>query len=189
MGPNDQPQPTQDRVTFGTAFEGLFRTYGPVLTDAALQRLLELGVDPRKPFHAGYPSDRWHGSIRILAEEHHPSLAHLEGTREVGRAFMRGYMQTALGRSIFAMLRILGPLRSLRRMSRNFRTGDNFTETWLHEDAPGDVRLELNHAEVPAFIQGMLEQGLEGVGAQGSSVELLSKPSDGRTAYRIRWKV
>ncbi|HLT29096.1 MAG TPA: DUF2378 family protein [Myxococcaceae bacterium] len=175
-------------MTFGTAFEGLFRAYGPVLTEAALQRLLELGLDPRKPFQAGYPADLWHQTVRILAEEQHPVLGDLDGTREVGRAFMRGYMQTTLGRSTFAMLRVLGTLRSLKRMSRNFRTGDNFTETWLHEDAPGDVRLELNHTEVPAFIQGMLEQGLTGVGAQDSSVELLTVPEQENTVYRIRWK-
>lgn len=187
MGSTQQPQAPADRVTFGTVFEGLFREYIPALTDRALERLREAGIDPREPLQAGYPSEVWYAAVRILAEEQHPMLPHTEGTRAVGRAFMRGYIQTGLGKPMFAVLRILGPLRSLKRMSRNFRTGDNFTETWLHEDGPGDVRLEINHDVIPAFVHGVLEEGMEGVGAKESSVELL--PSRGGHAfYRVRWK-
>lgn len=187
MATSEDLQAPPERVTFGTVFEGLFREYNAVLTKRALDRLSDAGVDPRKPLQAGYPSDVWYAAVRILAEEQHPALSFNDATREVGRIFMRGYIQTGMGRPMFAVLRILGPMRSLKRMSRNFRTGDNFTETWLHEDAPGDVRLEINHAVIPAFVQGILETGMEGVGAQESSVELL--PISGEHAfYRVRWK-
>lgn len=180
---------TQGRVTFGPVFEGLFREYREAFTDRTIHRLVEAGIDPRGKLLAGYPYTVWYAAIRILAEEHHQRLAYPDGVREVGRAFMRGYFDTALGGAILAVLRILGPLRSLKRMSRNFRTGNNFSETWTYEDGPGNVRLEVNDciADRPEFIQGLIEVGLQSVGAKDSSVEVLSVHDNGHAIYRVRW--
>jgi uncharacterized protein (TIGR02265 family) len=179
----------QGRVTFGPVFEGLFREYREKFSDRTIHRLVEAGIDPRGKLLAGYPYTVWYAAIRILAEEHHQRLAYPDGVREVGRAFMRGYFDTALGGAILAVLRILGPLRSLKRMSRNFRTGNNFSETWTYEDGPGNVRLEVNDciADRPEFIQGLIEVGLESVGAKDSSVEVLSVHDNGHAIYRVRW--
>jgi len=176
-------------VTFGPVFEGLFREYRETFSDRTIQRLVEAGIDPRGKLQAGYPTPVWYAAIRILAEEHHAHLAYPDGVREVGRAFMRGYFDTPLGGAMLAVLRILGPLRSLKRMSRNFRTGNNFSETWTYEDAPGDIRLEVNDciADRPEFIQGLIGVGLEKVGAKDSSVEVLSVHDNGHAFYRVRW--
>lgn len=177
------------RVTFGPVFDGLFRHYLGALTPRAIARLHEASLDVGRPLQPGYPTEVWYLAVRVLAEEQHPGLDFPAAVREVGRAFMRGYFETPLGLTVFAVLRLLGPLRSLRRMSRNFRTGNNFSETWIHEDGPGDVRLEVNDdlADAPTFIQGLIEVGLERVCAQASSVEVLGAAGNGHTQYRVRW--
>lgn len=189
MSSNADSPDKQGRVTFGPVFEGLFREYRERFSDRTIKRLVEAGIDPREKLQAGYPTPVWYAAIRILAEEHHRQLAYPDGVREVGRAFMRGYFDTALGSAILAVLKILGPLRSLKRMSRNFRTGNNFSETWTYEDGPGSVRLEVNDciADRPEFIQGLIEVGLAQVGAKDSSVEVLSVHDTGHAIYRVRW--
>jgi len=177
-------------VTFAPVFEGLLRGYALRLTPRAVDRLADAGIDVARPLSAGYPTSVWYAAVRILAEEQHVGLPYPDAVREVGRSFMRGYFETALGRTVFAVLRLLGPLRSLQRMSRNFRTGNNFSETWVHADAPGDVRLEVNDAlaDAPTFIQGLIEVGLERVGTQDASVEVLPPAPNGHGLYRVRWR-
>lgn len=180
---------TQGRVTFGPVFDGLFRRYRDTFSERSIKRLVEAGIDPREKLQAGYPTPVWYAAIRILAEEHHMQLAYPDAIREVGRAFMYGYFDTPLGGAMLAVLKILGPLRSLKRMSRNFRTGNNFSETWTYEDGPGNLRLEVNDciADRPEFIQGLLEVGMELVNAKGASVEVLSVHDNGHAIYRVRW--
>mgnify|MGYP002352392928 CR=1 FL=1 len=185
------PVPEPDRVSFSPVFEGLLREHRATLSATAVSRLRDAGIDVSKPLLAAYPYRAWRAAVRILAEEQYPAVPYEAAVREVGRDFMRGYFETTLGRTVLVVLRLLGPRRSLQRMSRNFRTGNNFSETWMHEDAPGDVRLEVNDAlaDVPTFIQGLIEVVLEKVGAEDASVEVLAPAPNGHDLYRVRWKV
>lgn len=183
--------PLDPRVTFPMVFEGLVvRGHGHRLTPLIIERLRAEGLDIERPLLPGYPTRVWYQAVRILAEEVYPELPYEQGVRETGRAFIRGYFETAFGRTVLAVLRVLGPLRSLKRMGRNFRTGNNFSETWVHEDGPGDVRLEVNDpiADAPTFIQGLIEVGMGYVKAQDVQVEVESILPNGHVVYRVRWR-
>ena len=186
-----QTLPLDSRVTFPMVFEGLvIRGYAHRLTPLIIERLRAEGLDIERRLLPGYPTRVWYQAVRILAEEVHPDLSYEQGVRETGRAFIRGYFETALGRTVLAVLRLLGPLRSLKRMGRNFRTGNNFSETWVHEDGPGNVRLEVNDpiADSPTFIQGLIEGGMGYVQAKDVQVEVESLLPNGHVVYRVRWR-
>ena len=54
--------------------------------------------------------------------------------------FWSGYEKTLVGSALTAMLRVLGPKRTLERMTRNFRTANNYTEVTVEALAEKEPR-------------------------------------------------
>ncbi|MBK7862684.1 MAG: DUF2378 family protein [Archangiaceae bacterium] len=178
------------RLLFATTFEALLvRAYPDRITPPLKRQLAADGVDLDHPFLPAYPLGTWLKVLRTVTENVAPGVDHPTALRDVGRRFIAGYFETMLGKTTLPLLRLLGPLRTFRRMTQNFRAGNNFIETELTEAAPNDVTMVINHclAEDPRFIQGLLEHGLELIRAPTPSLEVVSHSSDGRACYRARW--
>jgi uncharacterized protein (TIGR02265 family) len=175
-----------ERLIFAQTFDGLREAVGARLSPATLEALKALGVDFTAPFRPAYPKDTFVAVIERIARDLHPELGLEAGVAAIGRAFMDGYGHTMVGRAMLAMLRLIGPRRSLERLGRNFRTGNNFSETRLVALGDRDFELWCNEVASPGWYFGIIGRGLELAGARDVKVVIVDRPDAGAT-FRIRW--
>ena len=129
----------------------------------------------------------WKTATDLVAKELFPELSPEIAAYRLGRVFIESYFQTLIGRALGATLKILGPTRSFGRVSRSFRTANNFTEDRVVQLGPNDYQLWINELHVPYVNQGVLQGALEAIGAKQCSVEVVKIDGDGVT-YRCRWQ-
>jgi uncharacterized protein (TIGR02265 family) len=173
-------------VVFSHSVEGLVRAMGPALDVAAKSRLRALGLDLERPLAPAYPLPVWVEVMRFAAALVAPGKNEPDQMTELGRRFIDGYEQTLVGKAMLATLRLLGPRRTLERMSRNFRSGNNYTEAKLVAHAPTDVELWLSRVKEPAFYAGMLQAALARTGARELNVSVVGRDELGAT-FRLTW--
>ncbi|MFY0579016.1 DUF2378 family protein [Cystobacter fuscus] len=176
-----------EKLVYDYTMESLLRVLGQPLTAEHLSGLRALGVDPRQ-LQPAYPVEKYTQVLDFVVAELWPRLPREEADFELGRAFMRAYQQTAMGKAVAAVTRLIGPLRSLERMSRNFRSANNFTETKLNEVGPNHCELWFNHARHPNFFRGLLTEALTRTGAREVSVTLLTVGEANEATFHITWK-
>ena len=189
MRPRTSPStPAFEPLIFAPAVEGLLRSLKPVLDASAKAKLKAAGLDPEAPVPPGVPLETWLKVITIASELVAPGTSFDEGSYRLGRRFIDGYAETLVGKALLAALRVLGPRRTLARMSRNFRSGNNFSDTTLSEPSPGDYRLWCNQVSYPHWYRGVIEAGLEAAGAREVQVELYAHDLSTKSAtFRVRW--
>ncbi len=177
-----------EQLEFAHVFEGLFmRGLKDHLDDRLKARLKEKGLDLSKPLDPAYPSHVLSDCIIVAAQTVYPSLPLDQALNAVGHAFFRGYTGTMLGQAMLQLLRLLGPRRTLERMQRNFRTGNNYMETRFKALGPQNVELWFNETRgIPAYFQGILEQGGNDIGAKNMQVSYRDDPAGG-TWFAVTW--
>ncbi len=176
-----------DKLIFSQTFEGLFRALGPRLDESLSSALREVGLDFQKPLQPAYPLAVFQEVVRLIGQRLYPELDTEGQAHAMGREFMDGYGQTMVGRAMVGMMRIIGPRRTLERLSRQFRTGNNFSETTLTQVGPSEFQLWCNQVTIPGWYCGLLERGLELAGAKGSLAVLLRSDETGGT-FRVTWE-
>lgn len=176
-----------ERLIFSQTFEGLRQALGDRLTPEHHLALQALGVDFTRPFRPAYPKDAFVAVIERLAQDLFPDRGLEAGVCAVGRAFIDGYERTMVGRALLAMLRVLGPRRSLERLSRNFRTANNFSETRLVALGERDFELWCNEVASPGWYFGIITRGLEVAGARDVKVVIVERRDASAATFRIRW--
>ncbi len=173
-------------VVFSQAVEGLLRAIGSRLDDTAKDKLRALGLDPRARLEPAYQLAVWTEVMRYGATLVAPGKPASEQMFELGRRFIEGYAETLVGKAMLTAIRVFGPRRTLERMSRNFRSGNNYTETKLEPVGPTEFKLWFNEVKEPEFYRGMLSAGVERAGAKGLEVKTVSHDATGAT-FSIRW--
>ena len=177
------PQPP--RLIFGHALEGLVRTLGPARSAQDEAALRALSLDP-EALEVTYPLETYVSLVDYLVQSRWSQLPEAEAYAAVGRAAVLAYEDTLLGRVLLQMLRVLGPERMLYRLTKTFRSINNFTETQVRELGPRHFEVWFNVSPRPAFTRGMLEQGLTGAGARNVCGGLMAG-SDGGAVFYLRW--
>jgi len=175
-----------ERLIFAQTFEGLFRAVSRQLDERLAAELREVGVDPRVELKPTYPLAVFHDTLKLLGARLFPGESPDEQLRRIGRQFMDGYALTMVGRAMVGMMRVLGPKRTLERLSRQFRTGNNFSETRVREVGQGHCELWCNQVALPAWYEGIIARGLEFAGARDVEVGVIHKDAEGAT-FRVRW--
>src|SRR5947209_2181968 len=115
----------EPKVVFGPSVEALLRAFGPPFDPRALAALKSLGVDPERPM-AAYPLELYMQMLAALVNVHFPGMAEDAQYFEMGRAFIRGFERTLIGRAQLGVLRLIGPRRTLERLTRSFRAANNY---------------------------------------------------------------
>jgi uncharacterized protein (TIGR02265 family) len=173
-------------LVFAQTVEGLLKALSP-MSATSRQKLAAIGVDPDQRLEPAYPRDKWLELMHLACELTAPGKDHEPTSYELGRRFMGTYTQGLVGKAMMAALRVIGPKRALERMSRNFRTGNNFSETKLTEPSPGRFELWCSHATIAGWYQGIIETGLVLAGAAEAKVTLLRR-QDGGAVFQVEWK-
>ena len=171
---------------YAQSVEGLFRALAP-LSASVKQRFAALGVDPDKRLEPAYTREKWLELIRLACELTAPGQDVEVATRALGRRFMEGYGQTLVGKAMLTMLRVIGPRRALDRMSKNFRTGNNFSQTKLSQPSPGVYELWCSHVTIAGWYQGIIEGGLTLSGAREVKATLVRRENEG-AVFRVEWR-
>jgi len=176
----------REKIVFDYTMEALLRVLGQPLLPEHITGLVATGVNPRQ-LEPAYPVDVYSQVLDFIMGQLWPELPPEEASFELGQAFMAAYRQTLMGKAVFAMTRVIGPHRALERMSRNFRSANNYTETRLHPVGPSSYELWFNHAPHTGFFRGLLTEALEKTGTQGLSVTLVSRGEGGEATFLLTW--
>ncbi|HEX5746984.1 MAG TPA: DUF2378 family protein [Archangium sp.] len=175
------------KLIFDYTVQSNLRVLGQPVPPEHLSGLTALGVDPRKPLLPAYPVETYTALIDFITGRLWPDMPQEEAGFELGRAFMRAYQETLMGKAVFSVTKLLGPHRTLERMSRNFRSANNYTETRLRKVGPSTYELWFNYALRTAYFRGLLTEALERAGAKGILVTLAASGPSGEATFRISW--
>lgn len=176
------------QVIFDNTIEGLFRALRPLVSPAGKARIRALGVDMDGKLNPAYPAQVWASAVKICAADAFAGLPPLEAQRRVAQKTVDAFTEGVIGTAMFSLLRLLGPDRTIGRMTRNLRTGSNYVETRATQLEPHRYEIWINDVtDVPGFYLGLLEQGLHHVGAKELKIELASQSGPSCT-YRVQWK-
>jgi uncharacterized protein (TIGR02265 family) len=176
-----------EKLIFAQTFEGLLRSMGGQLSPTLTVGLRERVLDPGATLLPAYPQQVFTDVISFVARELHPGLSLDAGVTAVGRTFMDGYGETMIGRAMLAMMRLIGPRRTLERVTRQFRTGNNYSETKLTAVGATEYHLWVNEVRLPGWYIGIISRGLELAGAQDVKVELSQRDEAGGT-FVVKWR-
>jgi uncharacterized protein (TIGR02265 family) len=153
-----------ERLWFAPVIEGL---YGNALrgrrTPALDSGLLDLGIDLGKPLRPAYTAETFARAVKLTAHELYPALSPDEGVYRVGQDCWHGFSGTLVGKALVALLRVLGPRRTLPRSGANFRSGTNYIEVDVTEQQPGCFVVHFNDVDdIAQFFCGLMDvSGLE----------------------------
>lgn len=175
---------SSERVFFSTVFQalsGVVARHRPELVG----ELQELGVDLTR-LQAAYPAEKWAAATDLAARRLFPELHPSVAVSKVGELIVDAYGTTAVGGALLGLLKLLGPRRVANRVSRSFRSANNYAEDRVTEHGPQDFELWTNELHVPFLHQGVIRRALEIIGARSCTVEVIARDATG-TTYRCRW--
>lgn len=176
-----------DKVIFGQTFEGLYRAFQKELSPEDVVKLRGLGVDFQKPLLPAYPLSVWYEVLPYVSARMAPGLPQNEQVYRAACRFIQGFEQTVIGKAAFALLRILGPARALQRIERQFRNGNNYSQTSLTAVSGSEFVLRCNEVRWPGWYQGIVTEGLKLAGAKAPQVDCTQHDADGAT-FRVTWR-
>lgn len=175
-----------ERVIFPAQAEGLLRGLQPDVTDALASKLKMLALDPGQPFPPAWPSSRLKEWLDAISDVVYESCTRDEAHRRIGRRFIDGWQRTMLGAASAQLLKVLGTRRALERLTRAFRTGDNYTESSVAFPAPTVALVTVRSEPLPHYIAGVLDGGLALLNVKGK-VSVESVEGD-VMVFRIEWE-
>jgi uncharacterized protein (TIGR02265 family) len=158
----------EERFIFPAAVEGMLKGMGKRATPAFKAHLKSHGLDFDNVPPA-IPMATWTPFLRAAATFTWPEVPEDEAMRLLGLHFIRGWQNTAMGSAMSVMLRLLGPVRTLTRLDRAFRTSDNFTRAVTEMVGENEALITINEVQgAPTYWIGILQGGLEVLGREGS---------------------
>lgn len=178
------PMSENEKVVFGNSMEGLWRALEPH-TPEEKEAFTRAGVTG-KAFSAAYALPEYLAILDACARSRFAGQVPLEQYTSVGRLFFGGYEKTLVGQALMTVLRVIGPRRTLERMTRNFRTANNFSEVEVESLAPNHHRVRFKHVTHPGFYRGIMLSGIQRAGAKDAAVEFFGQEGHVAT-YEVRW--
>jgi uncharacterized protein (TIGR02265 family) len=178
----------EQRVVFRMAFENLLlRALKGRVTPELKERLRAEGVDLDRKLAPGYPLEVWARCVNAAAGLVYPTLGRADAQWRLGEDFIRSYAESTLGRALFGVLKLFGPMKAVARMEQSFRSGNNFMKTSFVELGPTSAELWLSEVnERPWFNGGLLREGGRQIGAKNMRVEIIEMAGSG-CRYRVSW--
>ena len=179
----------EERVIFSHSVEGMFiRGVGEAMTPALHDELKGLGIDLSKRLMPAYPLPVWNAAISAAAAQLFPDRPIEEAACKLGEQMISGYSETVVGKALLAMLRLIGPRRTLLRTRKSFRSGNNYCEVEVIELAPTDFTLTFNEPGVARWVlQGLVLAGIRFAGAKSPSVTV-AKYDQETVTFHVTWE-
>jgi uncharacterized protein (TIGR02265 family) len=167
--------------------QSLLQALGERLDGPCAARLAAVGVDVAAPLLDAYPVSVFAQAVRVAGAALVPEGPEEAGVREAGRRFVRRFRTTHVGRAGLSLLRLMGPEALVRRLEQAIRTGDNYTRCRAEQRGERHFEVHFQPAQLPAFYEGLLEEGLAAVGAREVRAVLVRPLEDG-LLFDVRWE-
>ncbi len=176
-------------LVFSQSFEALLRALGARggVTTENKARFREIGVDYDGRLLPAYPLAVWVKPMELGSELVSPGAPQERRHFELGRLMVDSYGETLVGRALLAVMRVIGPRRTIERMTRNLRTTNNYTESSLEPMPDGRTKVWCSRVVSPAFYRGMFTRTVEAAGGKDVKVEVLSADATG-AAFAVEWQ-
>jgi uncharacterized protein (TIGR02265 family) len=174
------------RVIFVAQGEGFLRGLGSDVNGRLKERLKEAELDPDKPLPPGWPAARLKDWLDIASEELYRDLPRSEAHRVLGRRFIEGWQATLIGSASARFLTLLGTRRALERLTRAFRTGDNYSETSVTFPSPNVALVTVKSEPLEHYTAGILDAGLAMMKVRGR-VDI-ERAAGGVMVFRVEWE-
>jgi uncharacterized protein (TIGR02265 family) len=176
-----------EALVFSSTFDALARALGSRLTAEAKTRFKALGVDfDARELLPAYPYETWVKVMDLGAELVMPNASPDARHEAMGRRLVDSYSETLMGKALLTAMRVIGPRRSLERMARNLRTGNNYTEAKLSVGSDGVHQLWCSRVASTSFYRGLLQRVVEVAGGNDVTVTPLGRDESGAT-FAITW--
>lgn len=178
----------ETRVVFGSGFDSLFsRELRARVTPSMVQDLSALGVRLDRPFNPAYPVETWASVLSLSAKHLYSQDSQPEAYRKLGRTTVVGFAETFLGKALFPLLRLIGPVRALDRAARSYASTNNYTKVVLTQIAPTCFDFYLNEKHtLPEYDMGVVEEVLTHLHVPAPRVTLKTQDTEGFT-MRLEW--
>lgn len=174
----------EPHVAFSSLIESLGRIMAP-LDEPARTKLKGLGIDLEHILPA-YPVETWYAGIELAMSRFDPSLTPEQKQAHFGVRLVEVYGDTLVGKAMYAMLRLIGPERSIQRATRSFRTATNFLDTSSVMHGPRDWELTMNEVVLPHRYPAFFQKVLTLAGAKNPKTWMTSL-TDTHASYRSTW--
>jgi uncharacterized protein (TIGR02265 family) len=149
------------------------------------KQLKALGFDPSRP--AEVQLKVWVAAVLLVAKHAQPNATEADALEWVGREMVRGYADGLVGKSLFILLRMMGPRRAMLRIAANYKTADSVTRVTPIERGANVIDLEFNSDfGVPTYVKGVLLESLVLLRAGKPEVKFSALPS-GATVFSTSW--
>lgn len=156
---------------------------------ALAEKLRQAGYDPDHP-QATYSTETYKACLELAREHLFPGLMPDEGWRRLGRLWVEGFAQTAVGAVLAAAARVIGPERVLARLPSYMRAGREDMTMDVDALGPRVWRLVVTDPlePRPQLTAGVVDfiMGLTGVRSTTVTVE---SEAPGRYELCVRWTV
>ncbi|MGQ0508074.1 MAG: DUF2378 family protein [Myxococcaceae bacterium] len=150
------------KLIFGPSVEALLKAARGSVSVETEGKLRALGLPLDGRVEPAYPAEAWASAVKLISKELFPAQPEEEQHRQLGRKTVKQFADTVMGKAMFTMAKVIGPQRSLQRMTNNLRTGANFIETRF---TVIDVRTQelwiSDVSDVPGFYAGLIEAGAD----------------------------
>jgi uncharacterized protein (TIGR02265 family) len=178
----------ETQLVFEQAVVGLLKGIGDAMTPAIKQNIKQAGLDLDRKLLPAYGVDAWERIVVSAAQGLYPGLELSTSMARVGARLMDGYFSGGIGKALSVMVKMIGPRQTLKRMQRNFRTANNYSECVLIEHGRADYTLKINEPGALRYMAlGILQAGLVYAGAQALTVSIETFDPLNAT-YRIQWQ-
>ena len=143
---------------------------------------LDLDGRPRDIEH-----ETWARMLATTVRQLYPTSSTDDGYFRLGATIMEGYESTIMGKALFAMMRMLGPHRVIKRASESLRSGNTYSQATVKPLGGNQYEIWTNECNGnPNYIRAIVTGALQRAGAKDLQVKVLS--FDGRQAtFDVRW--
>lgn len=176
----------KDRFVFPSLIEGFQKGLGDRFTAETKSRLKESGLDVDK-IPPAIPAKDVSRYLAIIGQGAWPDVSPEEQVRLLGLQMIRGWQTGLLGSAAAAMLRVIGPRRTLSRLNRAFSTTDNYSRATTDFVGSQEALITINEVhDMPSYWQGVFQGGIELLGLKGTvCIESEAPPS---ATFRLKWE-
>jgi uncharacterized protein (TIGR02265 family) len=175
------------KLVYAHTVEGLFwRALDKQVTPPLKAELFELGLD-LEAAPKDVSQEQWAKILAAAVKHLYPRLSTDDGFYRLGETLMQGYESTIMGKALFAMMRLLGPHRVIKRLTSQLRSGNTYSEGTAKETGPNRYEVWTNECNGnPGYLRAVLYGGLYRAGAKNLQVKILS--FDGHAAtFDVSW--
>ena len=178
----------ETRVVFGSGFEALFsKDFRNRVSPQLEKELSALGVRLDRAFNPAYPVEVWASVLSLCARHLYREDSLPEAYRKLGRSTVVGFGETFMGKALFPLQRLIGPVRALDRAARSYASTNNYTKVVLTQMGPTSFDFYLNEKHtLPEYDMGVIEEMLTHLRVPSPRVTLKTQDADGFT-MRLEW--